>query len=224
MVLLVILLTSVAIDISTKDIAEKKLLLWSSKDNLKEYRGDSIHVFSVGENNPIHDKEKFFLAFNFTYVRNQGAAWGMLSDMKDEYRVPFFHLITLIAVLVLLYYMLVTPFEHKLARFAFILILSGAIGNFADRIRLGYVIDFLDFQWVIPLPFVLNFKIDFFPSFLSFLNMTVNTSSWAYEFPKFNWADSMITTGVILLIFDMMVLESLRIKRKKNLEEQLKSL
>ena len=101
LVLAVILITSIGVDITTKNMAEKKLLLWSSKDNLTEYRGDSIPIYSIGQNNPIHDKEKFFLGFSMTYVRNQGAAWGMLSDLKDEVRIPFFHLITLIAVLIL---------------------------------------------------------------------------------------------------------------------------
>lgn len=213
--LLFLLVGSVGLDITTKNMAQEKLLKWSSPDNLREYRGDSVPIFSLGERNPIFGKQDtFFLGFNLTYVRNQGAAWGMLSDLEDSIRVPFFHLVTLIAVLIIFYYLWTTPFHHRLARFAFVLILSGAIGNFADRIRLGYVIDFLDFHWSIPLPFHLNFDVNFFPKILNFLNFSVNTSVWSYEFPKFNWADSMITIGVSGLIFDMLVLEYFRKKEQ----------
>lgn len=220
--LLVILLASVGLDITTKNMAQKDLLVWSSPENLKEYRGASIPVFSLGKFSPTNKQENFYVGFSLTYVRNQGAAWGMLSDLEDRIRVPFFHLVTLIAVMIIFYYLWTTPFHHRLARFAFILILSGAIGNFADRIRLGYVIDFLDVHWVIPLPFHMKFDIGFFPTFLDFLNFKVDTNVWAYDFPKFNWADSMITTGVILLIFDMIILESLRRRKLSNIPEGLR--
>jgi signal peptidase II len=197
-------------------MAEKKLLLWSNPENLREYRGDSIPITSIGEMNSIFQKEKFYLGFSLTYVRNQGAAWGMLSDLEDKIRIPFFNIVTILAVLIIFYYLWVTPFHHRLARLGFILILSGAIGNFSDRLRLGYVIDFLDVHWVIPLPVHLNFQIGFFPKFLDFLNISVNTSVWAYDFPKFNWADSMITVGVIFLIFDMIFLEALRRKNEST--------
>ena len=223
--LLFILVGSVGVDICTKNLAEKRLLLWSSAQNLKDYRGDSVPVFSVGEKTIGHGHDTFLVGFNFTYVRNQGAAWGMLSDMQDKIRVPFFHIVTLIAVLIIFYYLWMTPLNHRLARLAFVLILSGAIGNFTDRIRLGYVIDFLDVHWVIPLPFSLNFNIDFFPKFLSFLNISVNTNTWAYDFPKFNWADSMITIGVSLLIIDMLFLEPKRKQKEHGIptEAQLES-
>lgn len=214
-----ILVGSVGLDITTKNMAEKKLLQWSSPSNLREYQGESIPVFSLGQLSPIHGKESFFVGFSLTYVRNQGAAWGMLSDLHDTIRVPFFHLVTLIAVLIIFYYLWTTPFNHRLARFAFVLILSGAIGNFADRVRLGYVIDFLDVHWTIPLPFALNFNVNFFPKILDFLNFSVNTSVWSYDFPKFNWADSMITIGVACLIFDMLVLEPRRRKNPSNYSE-----
>ena len=58
--------------------------------------------------------------------------------------------------------------------------------------------------------------------FLDFLNMSVDTSVWAYDFPKFNWADSMITIGVALLIFDMLVLETFRRKKLAGVPEGLR--
>jgi signal peptidase II len=64
------------------------------------------------------------------------------------------------------------------------LILSGAIGNFLDRVRFGYVIDWIDVRW--------------------------NLLGWRYDFPNFNFADSCITVGVSFLLVDMLILEGLR--------------
>lgn len=63
---------------------------------------------------------------------------------------------------------------------ALALIMGGAIGNLIDRLHLGYVVDFIHFYW--------------------------NNS----HFPAFNLADSAITLGVILLIYDMLFLEKKR--------------
>ena len=122
--------------------------------------------------------------------------------MDDRVRVPFFYAITIIATLVILLYWRQTPVSHRLVRFALALIFSGAIGNFTDRFSLGYVIDFIDVRWLIPLPFAINLSWDFFPSFLGFLNQNINISAWQYNFPNFNWADSMVTIGVSLIIID----------------------
>jgi len=199
-----LILGSIGMDQITKIEAEDKLLIWSHPTNLKEYRGKSIPIWHAGED--FQKNDSFFLGFNFTYVRNQGAAWGVLSDWDDVYRVPFFYLVTLLAVIIILLYLRSTPLNHRLARFALSLIMSGALGNLCDRVRLGYVVDFLDFRWNIPFPFEISFAIDF-------LNLKINLDHWQYNFPNFNWADSCITTGVTLLIIDMLILEVLR---KKN--------
>ena len=142
----------------------------------------------------------------------QGAAWGVLSDLDDSVRIPFFYLVTFIAVVVIFLYLRSTPLSHRLARFTLALILSGALGNFADRILRGYVIDFIDVRWVLLLPMRINLQIDFFPDFLDFLNVSINTKAFRYNFPNFNWADSAITIGVFLLLMDMMILEQIRKK------------
>lgn len=85
--------------------------------------------------------------FYLTYVRNYGAAFGMLQNKT--------YFLILSAVLMIA---LIIVFYHKIPRNLFIrlsvgLILGGALGNLMDRIRLGYVVDFLDFKiW----PFVFN--------------------------------------------------------------------
>lgn len=83
--------------------------------------------------------------FHLTYIRNQGAAFGILSN--SAVRVPFFITVAAIALLVILWYLRSLRDDQKLAAFALALIFSGALGNLIDRVRLGEVIDFLDVFW-----------------------------------------------------------------------------
>ena len=205
--LIVMVLGSIGLDQVTKIMAEENFMVWQSDVSLKRYESKRQLVWEIGKRSSIHDPQSFYLSFSLNYVRNQGAAWGLMSDWNDQYRVPFFHIITLLSVFIIISYLLSTPPRDRLARYSFMLVLSGAMGNFIDRITRGYVVDFLDFRWVIPFPFPINFEIDFFPSYLNYLNFKVAASSWRYNFPNFNWADSVITVGVALLIFDLMVLE-----------------
>ena len=76
----------------------------------------------------------------FTYVENDGAAFGMLGD----HRWVFMILSTIGIAAVLVYMWKFRP-ESKLACTALSFIVGGGIGNMIDRIRLGYVIDFIDF-------------------------------------------------------------------------------
>ncbi len=83
--------------------------------------------------------------FHITYVRNPGAAFGMLAD--SAIRVPFFIGISLLASLGILWYIRRVPAEKYWLHLALGLILGGALGNLIDRIRLGEVIDFIDVHW-----------------------------------------------------------------------------
>lgn len=83
--------------------------------------------------------------FEFYYVSNYGAAWGILSGKR------YFFLIITIVIMVLIacvYYR--TPKTKKYSGIIFceILLISGALGNFIDRISLGYVRDFLYFSLI----------------------------------------------------------------------------
>ncbi|MGY3724319.1 signal peptidase II [Granulicatella balaenopterae] len=77
------------------------------------------------------------------YIRNQGAAWGIL-----EGKMFFFYVITAVAIGALAYLMYHERNHSKLALLAYSLMLSGAVGNFIDRIRLGYVIDMFRLEFV----------------------------------------------------------------------------
>src|SRR3989304_1107702 len=77
-----------------------------------------------------------------TNITNPGAAFGILQGQT------FFLIVaTIIGLGTIALYYLSPPMEHPLVRLALGLQLGGAIGNLADRIRLGRVTDFIDFRF-----------------------------------------------------------------------------
>ncbi len=81
--------------------------------------------------------------FHFTYVRNTGAAFSILSD-----GMVFFYIITPIALAAFIYIMIK---ERKGSKYQLALlggIVGGTIGNFIDRVAYGYVIDFIDCRFI----------------------------------------------------------------------------
>ena len=83
--------------------------------------------------------------FHLTYIRNKGAAFGILAD--SAVRIPFFITVSIVAMLGILWYIKRLRNDQKLALVSLSLVFSGALGNLIDRIRLGEVIDFLDVFW-----------------------------------------------------------------------------
>jgi signal peptidase II len=83
--------------------------------------------------------------FHITYVRNKGAAFGILAD--NTFRVPFFIAVAGIAAIGIIWYLHKLSNGQTLHVLALSLVFSGAVGNLIDRIRLGEVIDFLDVHW-----------------------------------------------------------------------------
>lgn len=83
--------------------------------------------------------------FNYRLVGNKGAAWGIFKDLPEGLRVPFFAVLSAVALVVLLvvYY---KSHGQKLLQTALVLICGGAIGNLIDRLQIGYVIDFIDWH------------------------------------------------------------------------------
>ncbi len=75
-----------------------------------------------------------------TYVRNPGAAFGML-----PYQTVFFVIITVVVGALIIYYYRTLSADHKWLRFGLSLQLGGALGNLVDRLVEGYVIDFINF-------------------------------------------------------------------------------
>ncbi len=111
--------------------------------------------------------------FQITHIRNSGAAFGIMSDIESPWLSYFFICISLLATGIILFLYYKTPENNRITLFSFALIVSGAIGNFIDRILHGEVIDFLYFHW------------------------------YSHYWPAFNVADSCITVGVSLLLWEM---------------------
>lgn len=76
---------------------------------------------------------------SFTYVRNSGAAFGILPDYT-----LFFIVVSVVVIVFILCYYKMIPVEHRMMRVGLALQLGGASGNLVDRVRMGYVIDFID--------------------------------------------------------------------------------
>ena len=80
---------------------------------------------------------------NFTYVKNKGAAFGMLQGAR-----VFFIVITVVAVVAAIIYLVKTRPSSHLERTAICFLAGGAIGNFIDRLVLGYVRDFISVEFI----------------------------------------------------------------------------
>lgn len=78
--------------------------------------------------------------FQFTYLENRGAAFGMLADHRWVFLI-----VSTVALIGITVYMIKWRPASKLAYVAISFIVGGGIGNMIDRIFLGYVIDFIDF-------------------------------------------------------------------------------
>jgi signal peptidase II len=118
--------------------------------------------------------------FNLTYVQNPGAAFGFLARSPEIFRENFFLIIPPLAMVLILYFLKTVKDNDHIQIFALSAVFGGALGNYIDRLRVGYVIDFLDFH-------------------------LQHTYSW----PAFNIADSAIVCGIIIL-FILSFKESVR--------------
>ncbi|MCK6589014.1 MAG: signal peptidase II [Polyangiaceae bacterium] len=110
----------------------------------------------------------------FISAKNRGGAWGLLQDESESIRKPFFMLISAAAILfIVTLYRRVTP-EQTALKWGLPLVLGGAVGNLVDRVRYGYVVDFIDV-----------------------------TLTKSFRWPTFNVADIAIVAGVALMAIDM---------------------
>ena len=160
------------------------------------------YVFQVARARTFPDKVKAFLTqkdllerglsdgrqvqvvrsfWQFQYTQNRGAAWGFLSRSGEKFRVPFFHLISLAAVIFILSYYRRLAIHQRYLQVALALVLGGALGNAVCRVLRGYVIDFIDWH--------------------------LNDPFWQrphLHWPTFNIADSAITVGLVMLVLEML--------------------
>jgi len=120
----------------------------------------------------LYRSQHVFDWLNMTLAHNRGAAFSFLSNAGGWQRWFFSILAAGISVM-LLVWMYRLPARERVSLWALALVLGGAIGNLIDRLRFGYVVDFIDAH--------------------------LKASHW----PAFNIADSAISVGVVLLILGM---------------------
>ncbi|HXW60798.1 MAG TPA: signal peptidase II [Myxococcota bacterium] len=82
--------------------------------------------------------------FNLIYKENPAAAFSLTSSIPTSVRRPFLIGVSILATIFFLIWYVRMKQDDGLLLASFSLILAGAVGNLADRLRLGYVIDFLD--------------------------------------------------------------------------------
>ncbi len=120
--------------------------------------------------NTLKDAEAIVVIPNFfrlVYVENFGAAFGILQNKRW-----IFIIISIIVILVIVIFLLKNYNKLNIfLKIALAMLLGGAIGNFIDRVRLGYVVDFLSFR-------LFN----------------------VYEFPVFNVADIFLVISTFLIL------------------------
>ncbi len=83
--------------------------------------------------------------FNLSHIVNRGAAFGFLNRADSSWQVWFFVAASVVALAIILKILASTGPNDRVLRLSLGLILGGALGNLADRVRLGQVVDFLDF-------------------------------------------------------------------------------
>ena len=106
-------------------------------------------------------------------VYNRGAAFGFLGEASG-WQLPFFAAVGVIVSSVIVIRLARSAATQKWFEVALVLILAGAIGNLIDRIRVGYVIDFIELYY------------------------------GAWRFPAFNVADMAIFLGAVMLVLELL--------------------
>lgn len=112
--------------------------------------------------------------FDLTYVRNSGAAFGLFASVDSAMKAVILNSVAVVVFLIVSAYALRSSHRSVRLQVGLALILGGAVGNLLDRVRFGYVVDFIDFS--------------------------VSGHHW----PAFNVADSAICIGVAVLFLDML--------------------
>jgi signal peptidase II len=79
---------------------------------------------------------------NFTYIRNEGIAFGIYFQGAET----IFIVLPILITIYLFYLLKSEEFQDKFSQIALFLIIAGAVGNIIDRIFRGYVVDFIDFH------------------------------------------------------------------------------
>ena len=137
---------------------------------------EPTHTLEPGETIVVENRKVTVIDgyWDFEYTVNPGAAFVLLSDNESAYRLPFFVVVSLLAIAIILYLLRGLPDRQRLLIVSLSMIGTGALGNFIDRIRFGHVIDFIVWKY-----------------------------TDQYRWPTFNVADAFITVGVTLMLIEI---------------------
>lgn len=120
---------------------------------------------------------------DFIFAQNPGGAWSFLRSLPDSLRRPFFLVVSAAAIVFIVSIYQRVRRDQRAMKWGLPLALGGAMGNLADRIRYGWVVDFIDFS--------------------------VRWGGHEHHWPTFNVADIAIVLGVGLMAIDMLRTRSL---------------
>ena len=115
---------------------------------------------------------------DLVHVRNEGVAFGLLNSTDLPYKTAITTILAVTALAGIALYARHLRDREWVARLGLACILGGAVGNLIDRVRQGYVLDFVDVYWK------------------------------AWHFWAFNVADAAITIGAILVFVDLLLVRS----------------
>lgn len=105
---------------------------------------DQIIKLYTASNFQLMESQKLIPGFiEWLYIHNDGAGWGMLSGER-----PLFLLLTVVFSIYIIYLAWKNRWEASYIHLIYGLLLGGALGNFLDRLRLGYVIDMFHFTFI----------------------------------------------------------------------------
>lgn len=136
---------------------------------------DQLTKLAIVDFIDLYGKVSLASFLNLTHQHNYGAAFSFLADAGGWQRWFFVALASIVSIVLAVWIWKIRDEGPAVLAAGLSLVLGGAVGNLVDRIRLGYVVDFI--QVDLPVPF-------FDP------------------FPSFNVADAAITVGAALLIID----------------------
>lgn len=141
---------------------------------------DQVTKLMIIENLTLYQRVQITSFFDLVRLHNTGAAFSFLANASGWQNWLFTGIAVIVSVGIL-YWLVTLPAKgRRVLAMGLALVLGGAIGNVIDRSFYGYVVDFI----------LLHYQ------------------EWSY--PAFNIADSAITCGVILILYDGVVLDRRR--------------
>ncbi|MFO0758266.1 MAG: signal peptidase II [Byssovorax sp.] len=157
--LVVVTVVSLAADLASK---------WWAKSHLSGYdtKARTLKKFEV-----IKDH------VDFIFAQNPGGAWSFLRGLPDTLRRPFFLVVSASAIVFIVSIYRRVHADQRAMKWGLPLALGGAMGNLVDRIRYGWVVDFVD--------------------------VYLKRGGREHHWPTFNVADIAIVVGVLLMAIDM---------------------